>query len=258
VAVATGAGSSTAKTWSESGLRSDWELPLRMRNSLFWFPMNPQELLSRTAGLSIEARAAYVYLILHAWLAGNRGEPPASVPDNNAVLERITGLGQRWDAVRSELLHFFDVVEGRLVERELLSLWNAQLTAYSRRVAAGRKGGHSRRSKQSPSNAKALLTHPESEVEVKRSPSGGGALPSLRFTRNDAVDRPVRAADTGDRVSAWERDHPDRAAALMAKIASDLAIPVEKRATPSRWVRAQFENLVIEELRTTQGEVGNG
>ena len=211
--------------------------------------MDPQRHLARTAGLSVDARAAFINLVNHAWLAGNSGETPASVPDDDVVLARISGLGPRWKKIRPEILQFFEAIDGRLVEKELQVVWIEQQEKHRRRVAAGQRGGRGRRGKQSESNAKALLKHSEQEQELKRSPFGGDALPALKLERISAPEDDASLRERHEVVAAWEIDHPDRASELRAKVAADFSIPLAKRDSFSLVARAQYENFVLAEIR---------
>lgn len=137
-----------------------------MANQLHWFPLDPEKHLTRTARLGPEARAAYDWLRCYAWLAGNRGEPPCSLPDDDAELALLSGLGQRWAKVAAKVRSMFDASSGRLVDQDLLATWEDQLTKYERRAAAGGKGGNAKaKKKQSPSNASLTRKQPELEPE---------------------------------------------------------------------------------------------
>lgn len=69
------------------------------------------EMRGRMSSLSVEARGAYVSLLLEYW---NRQAP---LPDDSKLLCRITSVSKRdWPGIRDELLEVFNLVDGHLVD----------------------------------------------------------------------------------------------------------------------------------------------
>lgn len=233
-----------------------------MYETLYWYQHEPAQHLARTAHLSVEARAAYDSLRQHAWLSGQRGDPPASLPNDDSQLARLANIGSRWGKVRVELRPFFEVRDDRLVDLDLLRVWEHAVRAFERRSSAGRRGGRPRKDeKAGESPAKPLVKQQQSEAqkEVKRSPSGGAALPPLRLERCDPQLSPDASKNRAALVADWEQRNPDRAAFLRSKVADEFGIPFEKRTlVSSTFAQAQYENFVLSELAEGPRRSANG
>jgi uncharacterized protein YdaU (DUF1376 family) len=109
--------------------------------SLQWFPVDAAQWMLRTAKFSVEAKAAYMDLRCHAWLAIAHGDAPCTLPADDAQLARLTGLGARWKKVGAELLPLFERVGDRYLDRDLLATWNEQQAKHAKVVERASAGG---------------------------------------------------------------------------------------------------------------------
>lgn len=98
--------------------------------------IKPELWIVRTADLNLEQRGAFMTLLAHAWLS----DPPCTLPVGDEDLARLSGLGTRWRRLGGAIRAKFDVIEGRLANRDQLG----EYAAVVRRAVAGRKGAEAR------------------------------------------------------------------------------------------------------------------
>lgn len=126
---------------------ADYEFP--------WLPVYRTELQSLAALLGNELLGAFMRLRAYAW----HQDPRCTLPDDDAVLARVSGLGASWGANSTTIRELLKpVADGRLRDMELTAQYVAQAVKSDisqARKYAGRTGGaHSAESRrqQSASN----------------------------------------------------------------------------------------------------------
>jgi hypothetical protein len=110
------------------------------RPLLTWWPFNPTEWLERTQLLAPEAQAAIMRLNCAAWV---NADYPAHLPDSDAILSVVSGLGSaRWKRHRESVLLHFPVTEaGWRIAALVAEVFDEQREKYEKRAAAGASGG---------------------------------------------------------------------------------------------------------------------
>src|SRR5262245_10814433 len=116
------------------------------------FQFYPREWLTDTTLLTPEQKGALMELRAHAWLAAVRGEPPCSLPNDDAKLAKLSGLGPRWRKVGRDVRAFFRVEADRLIDTGLLANRADMESYHIERSEAGRKGNQTRWGKRSLSD----------------------------------------------------------------------------------------------------------
>lgn len=106
-----------------------------------YFPLYPKDLLGddKVLAMCTESFGAYVRLLCAAWVA----TPPASIPADDDVLARMTGLApQRWSELKvCVLAPWQPTKDGRLVQPRLLEEYQKADRKIRANMANGRKGG---------------------------------------------------------------------------------------------------------------------
>lgn len=127
---------------------------------LHYFPFYAKDWLTGegTSAMTPEAKGGFIDLLAHAWLA----DPPATLPDDDDILARKSGLGRRWKVCGPVIRAQFELVDGRLRNPKLYSVYLDSLEQHQKRVTAGAKGGKAKAERQrsaSPAsgNATAML-----------------------------------------------------------------------------------------------------
>jgi hypothetical protein len=229
-----------------------------MADSLHWYPLKAEERLAQTAHLSIAARAGFDWLRAHAWLSAQHGEPPCSLPDDDKQLARLSGLGPKWPSVRAELNPFYRSVDGRLIDHQLLAIWEKQLLQHQRRSAAGQKGGRPR--KAGETRGKARLKQRESESEVKRTPSGVTLYPLRNRTLHlqppvtpgdRSEDETVDKAQRQQQIAGWEARNREGASGLREAAMKSIGAPPGATGA-NRIVQSLYEEMVMERVKVEQ------
>lgn len=105
--------------------------------SFHWYPGD--WLASRArATMTPEQRAAYIDLLSHAWLA----DPPCTLPDNDAELAGLSGLGpEKWAEAGPVIRRWFAKRRGRLVNEKLRETYREAVRIRAEKKAAGKRGG---------------------------------------------------------------------------------------------------------------------
>jgi uncharacterized protein YdaU (DUF1376 family) len=111
-----------------------------------WYPFWAKEFLTdeNLALWPIERKGALLQLRAHAWI----GEPPCTLPDDDAMLAKLSGLNRRWKKHANDIRRCFEQAEGRLVDPYLMLLYQEMIEKADRRAIAGEKGARARWSKQ--------------------------------------------------------------------------------------------------------------
>lgn len=101
-----------------------------------WMPVYLEEWLS--IRLTPEQKGALMDLRAFAWKA----DPPCTVPDDDARLAVISGLGPRWGDAGEPIRELLTpTADGRLCDRSLLVRYEEQLHKHRIRSSAGATGG---------------------------------------------------------------------------------------------------------------------
>lgn len=146
--------------------------------SLPYFPFYVADYVLDTQHLSLEEHGAYLRLLCLCWTT-----PGCTIPADPEWVRRRLGIDSETyeRAVAPLLAEYFKRANGRLFSPRLLSIHEEITAAHTRRVEAGRKGGHSSKSRNvngsGSSNAKAKPKQPEPEPELEEE---GGKPPSSR------------------------------------------------------------------------------
>lgn len=94
------------------------------------------------ASMTPEELGGYVPLLCHAWLS----DKPGILPDDDALLARLSGLGERWKACRSAIRSAFAQRGNELVQKRMVQEREAQLRRRERHVAGAIATNEIRRS----------------------------------------------------------------------------------------------------------------
>jgi uncharacterized protein YdaU (DUF1376 family) len=131
----------------------------------FWMPVYIGDYLADTMHLTTEQHGAYLLLIFHLWRR-------ATLPDDNTVLAKITGLdASSWSSARPVLAEFFKIQDGQWrhgrVERERIRVAAKQETNVKKAKSAASKRWRNASASRGPSIAQALPgdANPEPQPE---------------------------------------------------------------------------------------------
>lgn len=108
-------------------------------NKYAWFKFYPEAFAASGSveAMSTEAVGAYILLLCKAW----HQSPPASLPNDDAILRAWSRTGERWSAVRAQVLLCWELRgDGRLYQPRLEHEWRSINTE---RAAKSRGGKHS-------------------------------------------------------------------------------------------------------------------
>jgi hypothetical protein len=186
------------------------------------FQLYARDLLAERDAFDPEQFTAWMSLRCHAWLAPTRGEPPCSLPDDDAQLARLSGLGARWRKLGSAVRARFTARDGRLIDDTLLEQFNELLESRTRRSQAGRKGNEARWGSQRDS----------------QSDSPGDSPSDRNATRNAIANGSQSGRTASASASASAVQAPATAAAAAADPVNELAIALTSAANQGitkRW-----------------------
>ena len=140
------------------------------------FQVYAREWLTDTILLTPEQQAALMNLRAHAWLAVTRGEPPCSIPNDEAKLARLSGLGARWRKANAQVLQFFRADADRLVDDELLG-YRSEIEDNHRKRSKGAATTNAKRWGSESLSDRSSESHSESpsESESGRSASASAS-----------------------------------------------------------------------------------
>lgn len=117
-----------------------------------------------TVLMTPEQKGAFVDLLCHAW----ESDPPCTLPDDDAALAKLSGLGSRWRRVGGPVRACFKPAGNGLIRNEKLWEVYCDLLARSeRRRTAGAKGNAVRWGSQSDSQSdRNAIANPSPSVAV--------------------------------------------------------------------------------------------
>ena len=123
----------------------------------------------KTACMTLEQQGAYVRLLCYCWASQS-----ASIPDDDAVLAKLSGMNEGWFNGGSQMVRVCFVTHPHmpsfLTNEKLLDLWNERQEWREKSAAAGRKSGESRR-KSRKSKDKQLANQPSTNLGTKHEPN---------------------------------------------------------------------------------------
>jgi len=96
-----------------------------------WMPLYIDDYLGDTQLLTVEQHGAYLLLLMACWRNGGW------LPDNDAALSAASHLGRGWRKHRGALQGFFEIAEGRWIQKRLLS----ELEKADRMAETSRRNG---------------------------------------------------------------------------------------------------------------------
>ncbi|PCJ24126.1 MAG: hypothetical protein COA96_10295 [SAR86 cluster bacterium] len=136
--------------------------------SLPYFPMYPKDFEGKTSHLTLEEDGAYNRLLRLQWM-----NPTCRLPNDDAwIMRRMRVDKKAFDRVVKVIISEFFTTKGAyLYSPKLLEVYKQSGVAHSKRVKAGKQGGHSKARNykhKDPSNAVAMPYQPEPEPEPIR------------------------------------------------------------------------------------------
>lgn len=215
-------------------------------SSLLWMPIFVDDLLSLSATLSPAQLGGLMRLRAYAW----RQSPPATLPDSDARLATISGLGASWaedgPAIREHLEPIETPDGNRLVDRWLAKVHQEQLAKYVSASLRGKKGGRPKAEgkaqlsddgadRKQPeklslnsglSQLRSTLSSELSSTSVNQSLDETKADRKLSFSGHREPVDPYRAADASVNSEAAQRDAAARA--LGDQYQADLDAEIER------------------------------
>jgi uncharacterized protein YdaU (DUF1376 family) len=111
-----------------------------MNQRAHFFPFPCKDFLVETALFTAEQRGALVTLLAYAWL----DDEPCTVPDDDAKLAKLSGLGKRWTTAGMVVRERFESFNGRLRNAALWAAYQRMIEEHKRKSDAGRRGGQKR------------------------------------------------------------------------------------------------------------------
>lgn len=125
-----------------------------MSDKLFLMPLDWDALLTdeKVIGMSDQAFRAYLHLLRAAW----QSDVPATLPDNDSYLARVTCLGlESWKQVRPEIQDCFRVSNGRWNQKKMRMVYDEVMLRRKKQSDKG-KSGAAKRWANAPAIAQAL------------------------------------------------------------------------------------------------------
>lgn len=128
----------------------------------------------KVIAMSDQAFRAYMHLLRAAWQSDN----PASLPDNDSFLARVSGLGlEAWTQVKPELQDCFRVSNGRWHQKRMRKVYDAVISRQKSWSDRGKAGAakrwndkpHDGSAMAQPSPTQSLDDGSKSKSESKRS-----------------------------------------------------------------------------------------
>ena len=191
-------------------------------------PLNTDEWRKMTALHTLEEKGALLEACLVAWAAPLRGNPPATLPDDDDVFETLFGkkLSKVQPVIRQ---HFRPAADcpGFLRCSWLASWYEEAMARYMARAIAGQKGGKNR-GKRAPTEAPLFAQNGSWANSSANSSATAGLQAGLKQLKPNGVITPHTEAASDARLEeqqlpavdleAWEREDPDHAAAVQAAI----------------------------------------
>lgn len=106
------------------------------------FQFYPRDFVSSRAVslMTPEERGGYMFLLCHAW----DSDTPGILPDDDAVLAQLSGLGKRWAKCRAAIARAFVVDGGRWRQERMIEEREAQQERYERASRGARMTNNKR------------------------------------------------------------------------------------------------------------------
>ncbi len=120
---------------------------MSIHNQLPYFPLYASDWLTGqgTTRMTPEQRGGFIDLLCHAWNA----KPPCTLPDDESVLAKLSGLGHRWRKVGGLIrAQFVPAGEGLLMNPKQMTVFQEVCSFRENRVESGRLGGLAKSSKR--------------------------------------------------------------------------------------------------------------
>ncbi len=164
-----------------------------MTAELHWFPFFVKDWLSSPARMAMlpEQRGAYFDLLAIAW--GN-GEQEPFLPNDDATLSALSGLGRRWRKLGPLVRAQFTDRDGCLYNAKLSSVWFKQHDKHERAVQRAAAGGRAKaRHKSATSSQQAVPqeclqgAEPEPDTETTEKHSAPDGAPPASWTARIAA-----------------------------------------------------------------------
>lgn len=121
-------------------------------NKFAWFKFYPEAFAASGSveAMSTEAVGAYILLLCKAW----HQSPPASLPNDDVILRAWSRTGERWSAIRAQVLLCWELRgDGRLYQPRLEHEWRSINTE---RAAKSKGGKHSAAKRSVQDTSKSL------------------------------------------------------------------------------------------------------
>lgn len=174
-----------------------------------YMPLYVNDWLSspRVACMSLEQQGAFVRLLCYCWASGT-----ASIPNDDKVLARLSGLGEGWLANGSQLVRDCFVNHpdgsGNLTNSKLFELWKERVEWREKSVAAGVKSGKARRkaSKDKGKGNEPPLPNGSNQTRTKREPKGNSSSSSSSSTTSPNGEVVNTSASPSEAVQKRPRD----------------------------------------------------
>jgi uncharacterized protein YdaU (DUF1376 family) len=96
--------------------------------------------------MSPEQEGGYIHLLAHEW-----NDRTCSLPDDEAMLAKLSRLGERWPEVSKELCACFvphSTIAGRIINRRLFAIWQEARKFRKQARESGHRGGTQRWQKE--------------------------------------------------------------------------------------------------------------
>lgn len=168
-------------------------------------PLYVADYLGDTRHLTTEQHGAYLLLLMTLWRSGGR------LPNDPKKLARITGCnGSRWSRISEDVLEFFEVDGGEILNRRLMLELEKATEKSNQRALAGSLGGKATALKNNnpePANAQQLARHSsESDIREKERKDIVVSVPEPTRVFEVLVDEPEQGHDHPARPKPWEGD----------------------------------------------------
>jgi uncharacterized protein YdaU (DUF1376 family) len=114
-----------------------------MADKLFLMPLDWEALLTdeKVIAMTDQAFRAYMHLLRAAW----QSDIPASLPDNDSFLARVTGLGlETWKQVRPEIEVCFRALHGRWHQKKMRQVYDEVVQRRKIQSEKGKNGAAKR------------------------------------------------------------------------------------------------------------------
>lgn len=168
-----------------------------MADKLFLMPLDWDALLTdeKVIAMSDQAFRAYLHLLRAAWQSDN----PASLPDNDSYLARVTCLGlEAWKQVRPEVQVCFRVSNGRWNQKKMRQVFDEVMQRRNIQSQKG-KNGAAKRWANAPANSRGIT-----QASAGQSPDDGNQSQNQTNTKETSSPPPASAAPSeSERFVSW-------------------------------------------------------